>query len=107
MTLSTKTLVTLALTLFLTSTLQAADQTVPLPYTSPDKDGNSWMVHFYGYLQQQGNMPVYSNAGVLTINGTNSAGRIVQRQDRRQDRRADPRKPPDGHGHRHPPLPIQ
>jgi hypothetical protein len=79
MNLSTKVLATLLLTL-LASSLQAADQIVPLPYTSPDKDGNSWMVHFYGYLQQQGNMPVYSNAGVLTINGTNSAGRIVQRQ---------------------------
>lgn len=79
MTLPTKALATLLLTL-LASTLQAADQTVPLPYTSPDKDGNQWMVHFYGYLQQQGNMPVYSNAGVLTINGMNSSGRVVQRQ---------------------------
>jgi hypothetical protein len=77
----TKALVTaFALTLLLATSLHAADQIVPLPYQSPDKDGNTWMVHFYGYLQQQGNMPVYSNAGVLTINGVNSAGRIVQRQ---------------------------
>jgi hypothetical protein len=69
-----------ALALFLAPSLHAADQIVPLPYQSPDKDGNTWMVHFYGYLQMQGNMPVYSNAGVLSINGMNSAGRVVQRQ---------------------------
>src|SRR5690349_13231417 len=80
MKLPTKLLAMLTLTLPLATALHAADQTVPLPYTSPDKDGNQWMVHFYGYLQQQGNMPVYSNAGVLTVNGTNSSGRIVQRQ---------------------------
>src|SRR3954464_5808853 len=81
MTLPTKALATLALTLFLAPALHAADQTVPLPYTSPDKDGNQWMVHFYGYLQQQGNMPVYSNAGVLTVNGMGSnAARVNQRQ---------------------------
>lgn len=57
----------------------AADQTVTLPYMQPDKDGNQWMVHFYGYLQQQGNMPVYSSTGVLTLNGTNTSGRAVQR----------------------------
>ena len=77
----TKALVTaVALALLLATPLHAADQVVPLPYQSPDKDGNTWMVHFYGYLQMQGNMPVYSNAGVLTVNGMNSAGRIVQRQ---------------------------
>src|SRR5947207_3356009 len=66
--------------LFLARPLAAADQTVTLPYMSPDKDGNQWMVHFYGYLQQQGNMPVYSNAGVPAINGTGASGRIPQRQ---------------------------
>ncbi|MDB5318527.1 MAG: hypothetical protein JWN40_158 [Phycisphaerales bacterium] len=79
MTLPTKALAIVFLAL-VAPALHAADQTVPLPYTSPDKDGNTWMVHFYGYLQQQGNMPVYSNAGVLSINGTNSSGRVVQRQ---------------------------
>ena len=59
--------------------LQAADQTVNLPYLQPDKDGNQWMVHFYGYLQQQGNMPVYSSTGVLTLNGNSTTGRMPQR----------------------------
>jgi hypothetical protein len=75
----TKALIT-TLALFLAPFLHAADQIVPLPYQSPDKEGNTWMVHFYGYLQMQGNMPVYSNAGVLSVNGMNTAGRIVQRQ---------------------------
>src|SRR5688572_27301865 len=57
----------------------APDQTVTLPYQQPDKDGNSWMVHYYGYLQQQGNMPVYSSTGVLTINGNSTSNR-QQRQ---------------------------
>jgi hypothetical protein len=58
----------------------AADQTVNLPYMSPDKDGNQWMVHFYGYLQQQGNMPIYSQTGVLMINGNSTSGRAPMRQ---------------------------
>ncbi|MEZ0264422.1 MAG: hypothetical protein ACAI43_06825 [Phycisphaerae bacterium] len=56
--------------------VRAADQAVTLPYTQPDKDGNNWMVHYYGYLQQQGNMPVYSSTGVLTINGSSTSGRM-------------------------------
>ena len=58
----------------------AADQAVNLPYMQQDKDGvHQWVVHYYGYLQQQGNMPVYSSAGVLTINGNSTQGRM-QRQ---------------------------
>jgi hypothetical protein len=57
----------------------AADQTVNLPYMQPDKDGSQWVVNYYGYLQQQGNMPVYSNTGVLSVNGNASAGRVPQR----------------------------
>ena len=57
----------------------AADQVVTLPYQQPDKDGNTWLVHYYGYLQQQGNMPVYSSAGVLTVNGVSTSSRM-QRQ---------------------------
>jgi hypothetical protein len=70
----------LAVILLLARPLSAADQTVTLPYMSPDKDGNQWMVHFYGYLQQQGNMPVYSNTAVLAINGAATSGRAPQRQ---------------------------
>jgi hypothetical protein len=72
--------ITLLLLLLCSLPLHAADQTVNLPYMSPDKDGNQWMVHFYGYLQQQGNMPVYSNTGVLMINGNSTSNRMPQRQ---------------------------
>lgn len=71
-------LVLIALVLPLTP-VRAADQTVNLPYMQPDKDGTQWMVNYYGYLQQQGNMPVYSNTGVLTVNGNASTGRMPQR----------------------------
>src|SRR4051812_28550886 len=54
----------------------AADQTVNLPYMQPDKDGNQWIVQIAGYLQQQGQMPVYSQAGVLLVNGTTAQGRL-------------------------------
>src|SRR5438552_19086822 len=78
MTVASKALALLAVAL-LPQFLLAADQTVSLPYTQPDKEGNQWMVHFYGYLQQQGNMPVYSSTGVLTINGNATTGRMPQR----------------------------
>jgi hypothetical protein len=55
---------------------RAADQTVNLPYVQPDKDGNQWMVHYTGYLQQQGQMPVYSSAGVLLVNGVSAQSRV-------------------------------
>ena len=77
---TSRVLAAILLTFLLATPSHAADQIVPLPYQSPDKEGNTWMVHFYGYLQMQGNMPVYSNAGVLSVNGMNTAGRIVQRQ---------------------------
>ena len=82
MTVSLKALATTLLGLVVVAwtpadALAAADSVVNLPYMQPDKDGNQWMVHFYGYLQQQGNMPVYSNAGVLTINGASSTGRVA------------------------------
>src|SRR5947207_9844005 len=68
--------VILILWLFPSLTAFAADQVVNLPYMQPDKDGNQWMVHYYGYLQQQGQMPVYSSAGVLLVNGTSTQGRM-------------------------------
>jgi hypothetical protein len=78
MTLPPKALSLLAAA-FVALTAAAADQTVNLPYMQPDKDGNQWMVHYYGYLQQQGQMPVYSNAGVLSINGVGTTNRVAQR----------------------------
>src|SRR4051794_9151831 len=64
------------LLLFSPACALAADQSVTLPYTQPAADGNTWMVHFYGYLQQQGNMPVYSSTGVMPLNGIPAQGRM-------------------------------
>src|SRR5215216_5586152 len=71
-----KALIVLAAVAVVGREAMAADQTVTLPYMQPDKDGNQWMVHYYGYLQQQGNTPVYSSAGVLMVNGTSTQGRM-------------------------------
>jgi hypothetical protein len=46
----------------------AAGGTVNLPYTVPDGRGNNWMIYQYGQLQQQGNMPIYSQGAMLQIN---------------------------------------
>src|SRR3954469_4175582 len=80
MTLFPKAVALIAASLVALTAAAAGDQTVNLPYMQPDKDGNQWMVHYYGYLQQQGQMPVYSNAGVLSINGATTTGRVAQRQ---------------------------
>lgn len=42
---------------------------INLPYTIGDNQGNQWMIHQYGQLQQQGNTPVYSQGAMLQING--------------------------------------
>ena len=49
----------------------AAPGSVNLPYMLPQTDafGNRWMVYPNGYIQQQGNMPVYSQGAMITING--------------------------------------
>jgi hypothetical protein len=42
---------------------------IRLPYIVGDSQGNQWMIYQQGMLQMQGNNPVYSQSGVLTING--------------------------------------
>ncbi len=42
---------------------------VNLPYMSADSQGDQWMVYQPGNLQMQGNIPVYSQAAQLMING--------------------------------------
>jgi hypothetical protein len=54
---------------------------VNLPYGVNDNQGNQWRIYPGGWLQQQGNMPLYSQAGMLTINGNqlqqnNNRGKI-------------------------------
>jgi hypothetical protein len=47
----------------------AHGETVQLPYVAPDSPQAQWFVQQMGILQQQGNQPVFSQAGMLTING--------------------------------------
>ncbi|MDB5327377.1 MAG: hypothetical protein JWM57_2946 [Phycisphaerales bacterium] len=47
----------------------AHGDTVQLPYQSPDSAQAQWFVQQMGVLQQQGNQPVFSQAGMLTVNG--------------------------------------
>jgi len=54
---------------------RAAGGTVPLPYTVPDNMGNQWRVYNYGYLQQSGNQPLYSQGAMLNINGNQPQSR--------------------------------
>src|SRR5262245_7449964 len=42
---------------------------VNLPYVVNDNTGNQWMLYQSGWLRQQGNMPLYSQAATLLING--------------------------------------
>src|SRR5688500_18550824 len=42
---------------------------VNLPYLANDNTGNQWRIYQGGWLQQSGNMPVYSQGAMLTING--------------------------------------
>jgi hypothetical protein len=41
---------------------------VNLPYQVPDSQGTTWMLYGSGWLQQQGNTPMYSQGAVLFIN---------------------------------------
>src|SRR5688500_307145 len=42
---------------------------VTLPYVVNDNSGNQWTIYQGGWLQQQGNTPIYGQAAMLTING--------------------------------------
>ncbi len=59
----------------------AAGGTVSLPYLLSESGGNQWRVFQGGWLQQQGNTPLYSQGAMLSINGnqiaqSNNEGRI-------------------------------
>jgi hypothetical protein len=43
---------------------------VNLPYSIGDNAGNQWYIHQGGWIQQQGNNQVYSQGGMLQINGS-------------------------------------
>jgi hypothetical protein len=55
---------------------------VNLPYVVNDSSGNQWMIYQNGWLRQQGNMPLYSQAATLTVNGQHVQSQVNQaRQD--------------------------
>jgi hypothetical protein len=41
---------------------------VNLPHMVPDDQGNQWVLHNMGWLQQQGNMPIYNQGATLMVN---------------------------------------
>ena len=65
----------------------AVADTVQLPYQSPDTNGNQWIVYFQGNLQQQGAQPVFSQAGMITINGQQpqAAGQTASYDDKNKE----------------------
>jgi len=42
---------------------------VTLPYMVADASGNQWRIYQGGWMQQAGNMPLYSQGAMLTVNG--------------------------------------
>lgn len=58
-----------------------AEGVVNLPYMFNDGAGNTWRIYNNGWLQENGNMPLYSQGAILTLNGaqptqTTNQGRI-------------------------------
>jgi hypothetical protein len=51
----------------------AAGGTVTLPYLVSENGGNQWRIFQGGWLQQQGNQPLYSQGAMLLINGNQVA----------------------------------
>jgi hypothetical protein len=47
----------------------AAGGQVTLPYIVADNTGNQWRIYQGGWLQQAGNMPLYSQGAMLSVNG--------------------------------------
>lgn len=45
------------------------DGTINLPYMVSDNNGNQWRIYQNGWLQQQGNTPLYSQGAMLMVNG--------------------------------------
>src|SRR3954470_130825 len=57
---------------------------VNLPYFVQDNKGNQWSVYQGGWLQQQGNQPLYSQGAQIMINGSqpnmnNNQGRVDEK----------------------------
>ncbi len=59
----------LSIALLLSLSAPVLADPVQLPYQSPDGSGNQWIIYYQGSVQQQGNQPVFSQAGIITVNG--------------------------------------
>jgi len=44
-----------------------------LPFSTNDNDGNQWLIQPGGWIQSRGNMPIYQQGAMLTINGNQPA----------------------------------
>lgn len=53
---------------------QAKAGQVNLPYSMRSSDGNQWFVYNGGWVQNQGNRPVFSQGGILYVNGSSMSG---------------------------------
>src|SRR5581483_8791658 len=42
---------------------------INLPYMVADASGNQWRIYQGGWMQQAGNMPLYSQGAMLMVNG--------------------------------------
>jgi hypothetical protein len=53
----------------------AAPGNVNLPYQVADASGSTWMIYHLGWLQQQGNVQIYSQGAMITVNGAQPSNR--------------------------------
>lgn len=51
---------------------------VNLPYRVANSDGSTWSIYNGGWMQQSGNRPIYSQASIIMINGSQPAARSNQ-----------------------------
>jgi hypothetical protein len=51
---------------------------VNLPYQVQDAQGTTWMLYGSGWLQQQGNLPMFSQAAILSINNNQPTMNVNQ-----------------------------
>lgn len=62
-----------------------AQKSVSLPYTAADNSGNQWVVQQMGFINMQGNQPIFGQAGMIQVNGQSVRWRENQVQ---QDERS-------------------
>jgi hypothetical protein len=56
----------------------AQERSITLPHTVNDNTGNQWFLQQQGYINMQGNQPIYGQAGMLQVNGNSLRWRDQQ-----------------------------